>query len=282
MAEDIRTLSDALARNPASLRYADLAELLRRRGDVAQALRVAEQGLARHPEHADGLDCLGRIRADRGELDRAREAWARALALAPGHVGALKGMGFTLFRAGDARGAVALLARAVEAMPSDEGARRALAMVRRAAAGAPEAAPAPAPVAGSLAALAALVDAADARPLIFSGLEGASADILLCDDRGRVIAGGLAAGDGSDVSELAAAALAGVSGEAQRTAQYLGLGAWGTIVAETDRANLVLAPVSAGALLLVRRDRSVPIGLAVRVAERALGAASAWLERQGA
>ena len=280
MADDIRSFSDALARDPASLRYADLAELLRRRGDVAQALRVAEKGLSRHPEHADGLDCLGRICADRGELDRAREAWARALAVAPGHMGALKGMGFTLFRAGDAAGAAALLAQVVEAAPSDEGARRALAMVRRAAA------VAPATRGGAAARVpagpAVMADAAEDRPPVFRGLEGAAADILLCDDRGRVIAGGLTGADASDVSELAAAALAGVSGEAQRTAQYLGLGAWGTIVAETDRANLVLAPVTAGALLLVRRDRSVPIGLAVRVAERALGAASAWLERQGA
>jgi len=183
-------------------------------------------------------------------------------------------MGFTLFRAGDARGAAELLARVVEAAPSDEGARRALAMVRRDVAAAPAA-----PATGSPGAMA---DAADGRPPVFRGLEGAAADILLCDDRGRVIAGGLRGADASDVSELAAAALAGVSGEALRTAQYLGLGAWGTIVAETDRANLVLAPFTAGALLLVRRDRSVPLGRAVRVAERALGAASAWLEAQGA
>lgn len=282
MADDIRSLSDALARDPASLRYVDLAELLRRRGDMAQALRVAERGLARHPEHADGLDCLGRIHADRGELDRAREAWGRALAVVPGHVGALKGLGFALFRAGDAGGAAELLARVVEAVPADEGARRALAMVRRAAAPAAASAVAPAVAPVAPAPVAARTEAADERPPVFRGLEGATADILLCDDRGRVIAGGLTGANAADVSELAAAALAGVSGEAQRTAQYLGLGVWGTIVAEADRANLVLAPVSSGALLLVRRDRSVPVGLAVRVAERALGAASAWLERQGA
>jgi tetratricopeptide (TPR) repeat protein len=279
VADDIRALSSVLARDPASLLYAELAEQLRRRGDLEQALHVAEKGLARHPEHADGLDLLGRIRADRGELDRAREAWSRALAVAPGHLGALKGIGFALYRAGDAAGAAALLARVVEAAPADEGARRALAMVRREGTTTPQVLPPPSPAAGTLAALA---EAAAARPPIFSGLEGAAADILLCDDRGRVIGGGLTGADASDVSELAAAALAGVSGEAQRTAQHLGLGAWGTIVAETERATLVLAPVAAGALLLVRRDRSVPIGLAVRVAERALGAASAWLERQGA
>jgi tetratricopeptide (TPR) repeat protein len=274
VADDVRALSEVLARDPASLVYADLAESLRRRGAMEQALRVAEQGLTRHPEHADGLACLGRIRADRGELDLAREAWTRALAVSPEHLGALKGVGFALYRAGDVHGAAELLARAVAAAPADEGARRALAAVRQ------EAAAAPAPPATGMPAV--LADADGERPPVFRGLEGAAADILLCDDRGRVIAGGLTGADASDVSELAAAELAGVSGEAQRTAQYLGLGAWQTIVAETDHANLVLAPVAAGALLLVRRDRSVPIGLAVRGAERALGAAAAWLEQQGA
>jgi predicted regulator of Ras-like GTPase activity (Roadblock/LC7/MglB family) len=235
-------------------------------------LRVVERGITRHPVHADGLACLGRVCADRGELERAREAWTRALAVVPGHVEALKGLGFALYRAGDARGASELLARVVEAAPFDEGARRALAMVHQVVS---------APTAGPLAG-PPVADDALGRPPVFRGLEGAAADILLCDDQGLVIAGTLRGADASDVSELAAAALAGVSGEAQRTAQYLGLGAWETIVYEAEGAVLVLAPVSEGALLLVRRDRSVPIGLAVRVAERALGAASEWLERQGA
>ncbi|MBI1723405.1 MAG: hypothetical protein HYR48_05810, partial [Gemmatimonadetes bacterium] len=97
-----------------------------------------------------------------------------------------------------------------------------------------------------------------------------------------VVAGGLKDRYGADVSELAAAALAGVSGEASRTVGYLGLGAWGSIVAEADTANLVLAPVGEGALLMARRDRSIPVGLALRFAERARGAAHRWLEGQGA
>jgi tetratricopeptide (TPR) repeat protein len=292
VADDIRALSDVLARDPASLVYADLAEALRRRGDLDQALGVAVRGLARHPDHADGLDCAGRIHADRGDLAQARDAWGRALAVAPAHLGALKGMAFALFRAGDPRGAEALLERALAAEPGDEGARRALETVRRAGAAAPSPAepvpaPAPAPELPPAVPAAALpgappADSASERPAVFRGMEGATADILLFDDRGLVVAGGLAGPQGKDVSELAAAALAGVSGEAARTAQYLSLGPWGTIVAEAERANLVLAPVGAGALLLVRRDRSVPVGLTVRVAERAQGAARAWLERQGA
>jgi tetratricopeptide (TPR) repeat protein len=306
VADDIRALSALLAHDPASLVYARLAEALRRRGDFAQALQVATQGLMRHPEHVDGLDCLGRIHADRGDLAQAKDAWDRALAVAPSHGGALKGMAFAVFREGDAHGAAALLERALAASPADEAARRALDTVRRAIGDAAPVPPGPAPEAVPRSATAADAGApepaaradepplrvaepaprrperAQARPPVFRGMEGSTADILLFDDRGLVVAGGLTAADGSDVSELAAAALAGVSGEATRTAGYLGLGGWEAIVAEADRANLVLAPVGPGALLLVRRDRSVPVGLTLRVAERAQAAARAWLERQGA
>jgi predicted regulator of Ras-like GTPase activity (Roadblock/LC7/MglB family) len=115
---------------------------------------------------------------------------------------------------------------------------------------------------------------------VFQGLEGASSDMLLLDARGLVLAGGLHGVHGEDVSELAAAALAGVSGEAGRTTEYLGVGAWSVIVAEAEKANVVLSPVGDGSLLMVRRDVSVPVGLAVRVAERARGAAAQWLDAQ--
>jgi hypothetical protein len=53
-------------------------------------------------------------------------------------------------------------------------------------------------------------------------------------------------------------------------------------VAEAEHSNLVVAPVGEGALLLVRRDRSMAVGLALRFAERARGIALAWLKGQGA
>jgi len=120
------------------------------------------------------------------------------------------------------------------------------------------------------------------RPPVFAGLEGATADMLLLDAHGLVMAGGLRAPDGSDASELAAAALAGVSGEATRTSGYLALGNWTAIVAEAEQANVVLAPVGEGALLMLRRDKSTPVGLALRIAERARKAAAAWLEEHSA
>ena len=308
MADTIRRLTGALARDPASLAYADLAEALRRKNQREEALRVALQGLSRHPMHADGHDVLARIYADMGDLDRARLAWSKVLEIAPDHGGALKGVAFVCFRQGDADAAAAALEQALAVDPSDEAARRALDTVRRtpwappappaepaarvtASVAAPAAlrdtasfaaAAAPAPTPPPLPAAPAPAEAARVRPPVFSGFDRSTADILLLDERGLVLAGGLVSSAGADVAEVAAAGLAGVSGEATRTGEYLGLGVWRTIVAEAESANLVVAPVGEGALILVRRDRSMPVGLALRFAERARGTASTWLAGQGA
>lgn len=282
MPDQIRSLTRELARDPQSLAYAELAEAFRRRGQRDEALRVALQGLSRHPNHADGHDSLARIYADLGELERARKAWVRVLEIAPDHAGALRGVAFLLFRQGDMGGAEAALAKVLARDPGDAAARRALETVRGGARTAEVAASEQAPAAAAAPAAAPLAQ----RPAVFHGFDGAMADILLLDHRGLVLAGGLTDERGADASELAAAALAGVSGEAARTAEYLGLGSWSAIVAEAETANLVVAPVGAGegggALLLVRRDRSIPVGLALRFAQRARGSALAWLEGQGA
>lgn len=330
MADDIRGLSAALARDPASLQYVELGEALRRKGKLTEAMQVITHGLARHPEHADGFDCLARIHSDRGEMLEARMAWERVLAIVPEHAGALKGVGFLYFRQGDHKRAADALEHALAANPSDDAARRALEVIRGDAgtrgregarlttADAPQLrATAAALRAAQVSAAEQDADAAAARdaavraaaalqlrasrasgqaggqatgstpppplpglPPVFAGLEGATADILLLDGRGLVMAGGVKSSEGTDVSELAAAALAGVSGEAGRTAGYLNLGTWSTIVAEAEHANVVLSPVGENALIMLRRDKSTPVGLATRIAERARGAAARWLEQQ--
>jgi tetratricopeptide (TPR) repeat protein len=279
MRDDVRRLSETLARDPSSLAYAELAEQLRRRGQPEEALQVALQGLTRNPMHADGHDTLARIYADLGDLERARLAWSKAIEIAPDHAGALKGIAFLLFRQGDARGAAAALDEVLVANPSDEPARRALETMQAAeqrvsaAARVPAALERPEPPAPEPPAR---------RAGVFQGFDGATNDILLLDQRGLIVAGGVTTGGGADVSELAAAALAGVSLEATRAGEYIGLGAWRTIMAEAEAANLVVAPVGERALVLVRRDRSTPIGLALRFAERARDVASAWLQGRGA
>ena len=310
MADDIRSLSAALARDPASLQYVDLAEALRKRGNLTEALQAVTHGLTRHSEHADGYDCLARIHSDMGHLPEARSAWERVLAIVPEHTGALKGIAFLYYRQGDTKRATDALEHALAADPHDLAAQRALAMVTgqspppeqphhsrttqpvdvpqlRATASAMLAdsfaaaeQEAPAPAAPAAAPTPSVPAAAADRPPVFAGLEGATNDILLLDARGLVMAGGLRTAGGSDVSELAAAALAGVSGEATRTSGYLNLGTWTSIVAEAEHANVILAPVGEGALLLLRRERSTPVGLAARIAERARATAAQWLAAQ--
>jgi len=302
MADDIRSLSAVLAKDPSSLRYVELAEALRRRGKLEEAIQVANHGLSRHPDHADGHDCLAKVYVDRGQLDAARAEWEKALAIQPEHGGALRGIGFLFYRQGDTKRAIDALEHAVRADPGDEAARRALVQLSGAVPAGKRKTPADVPQLRATASALRAAEAARAaeareeidvpeagglhaesagaeqRAPVFQGLEGASSDMLLLDARGLVLAGGLHGVHDEDVSELAAAALAGVSGEAGRTTEYLGVGAWSIIVAEAEKANVVLSPVGDGSLLMVRRDVSVPVGLALRVAERARGAAARWLE----
>jgi tetratricopeptide (TPR) repeat protein len=278
--DEVRRLSEVLARDPSSLAYAELGELLRRRGQMEEALQVALQGLTRNPMHADGHDALARIYADMGDLERARLAWSKALEIAPDHPGALKGIAFLLFRQGDARGAAAALDEVLAANPADEPARRAHEKMQEAEQRVSAAARLP--VAPAPAAPPAAAELPGRSAGVFQGFDGATNDILLLDQRGLIVAGGVTGAGGADVSELAAAALAGVSLEASRAGEYIGLGAWRTIMAEADAANLVVAPVGERALVLVRRDRSTPIGLALRLAVLAGEVASAWLRGRGA
>ena len=99
MADDIRRLSDELARDPASPASAARRGAARK-GQLDLALKVALRGLERHPHDADAHDLLARIAVDRGELERAFDEWDMVLPLAPAHLGARKGMGFVCFQQG--------------------------------------------------------------------------------------------------------------------------------------------------------------------------------------
>ena len=99
MADEIRRLSDDLARDPSSLVFMRLADALRRAGQLDVALRVALRGLDRHPYLPDAHDVLARIHADRGDLERASDEWEMALRLDPSHAQANLGLGFVDFAA---------------------------------------------------------------------------------------------------------------------------------------------------------------------------------------
>lgn len=278
MADDVKALSAQLAQDPNSLVFLRLGEMLRLKGLLDAAHRVALNGLERHPHSAEAHDLYARILADKGDFERAFDEWDMALRIAPTHIGALKGLAFLYFKVGDVAQAVAHLQLAQREAPGDPTVEQALAMVRGGdTAGA---ANEPAPIATAPAAPTAPATAPMEDSRVFAGLEGAEEGLLLLDSSGRVLGGTLRDPEGQDVSEAVAAYLAGVSQEAGRTAKLLGLGGWVGLAAEAGAGHVHLAQPTPEALLLVVRDRAVPMGRLAIVAERAAQAARRWLERQ--
>lgn len=272
MADDIRALSAQLAQDPHSLVFLRLGEALRRKGQLDAALRVAMNGLERHPHLADAHDLYARVLTDKHDYERAFDEWDMAVRIAPNHTGALKGLAFLYFKVGDLAQAEAHLEVARKVEPDDPTILQAIEMVRGGAsppAPEPSAAPSPPPQSPSL---------DEAR--VFAGLDGSNEGLLLIDGAGRVLGGALRDRSGSDVTETVAAYLAGVSQEAARTAKLLGLGAWNGLSAEGQHGNVHLAHPTPEALLLVVRERGMPLGRLAILAHRATALAKRWLERE--
>ena len=273
MTDDIRTLTARLADEPSSLAFLELGEALRRRGQLDAAYKVVRGGLSRYPGLADAHDLLGRILGDQDDLAGAFDAWADALRFDPMQSGALKGIGFLYFRAGNVAAALEHLQRAAEVDPDDESIAQALARVRavaRAPAGQPgqseDTLPsAPVPVEDATAAS------------LFPGLENGDQGVLLVDGNGLRLSGNLRSPTNEDVGDRVAAELAGVSKEASRTTRLLGLGAWEAIAVESPEGNLFLVAPTPQTVLLTMRDPSLPMARLGLIAERAARDARAWL-----
>lgn len=290
MSDEIRRLSDDLARDPSSLVFMPLADALRRAGQLDVALRVALRGLDRHPYLADAHDVLARIHADRGDLERASDEWEMALRLDPAHAQANLGLGFVDFRRGNLESAERRLS-AVGEPEQHPGVATALAHVRSARTARTSSVVAPAeptpptpPVAPPPIPTPAVKefpapDPTRARHLFASALDGTDQSALLMDADGLVLAGAYADPTGTDVAEVVAAELAGVSGEAERAMRHLGLGAWTSLLVEADDAVVAMTPAPLGSLLVVSVSRQTPVGLVRLLLDRALGRARDWLAR---
>jgi tetratricopeptide (TPR) repeat protein len=276
MADEIRALSAQLAQDPQSLVFLRLGEALRRKGQLDQALRVAVNGLERHPHLADAHDLYARILTDKHDYERAFDEWDMAVRIAPHHTGALKGLAFLYFKVGDIAQAEAHLEAARKVEPDDPSLEQAFEMIRGGGPAPAPPAPAAAPPSTAPAATASSLD--EAR--VFAGLEGANEGLLLIDGAGRVLGGALKDRSDRDVTDAVAAYLAGVSQEAARTAKLLGLGAWHGLAAEGQHGNVHLGQPTPDALLLVVRERGMPLGRLSILAQRATAMARRWLEQQ--
>jgi tetratricopeptide (TPR) repeat protein len=281
MADEIRALSAQLAQDPQSLVFLRLGEALRRKGQLDAALRVAVNGLERHPHLADAHDLYARILTDKHDYERAFDEWDMAVRIAPHHTGALKGLAFLYFKVGDLAQAEAHLEQARKVEPDDPSIDQAIVMMRKGV-GPPSPTPSPAPEPSATAAspTAAVSSGALDEARVFAGLEGSHEGLLLIDGAGRVLGGALKDRSGTDVTDTVAAYLAGVSQEAARTAKLLGLGAWMGLSAEGQHGNVHLAHPTPEALLLVVRERGMPLGRLAILAQRATAMARRWLEQQ--
>jgi tetratricopeptide (TPR) repeat protein len=258
--DDIRSLTSRVADDPSSLAFLDLGEALRRRGQLDAAYKVARGGLARYPGLADAHDLIARILGDQGDLAGSFDAWAEALRLDPMRIGALKGIAFLYYRAGDAPAALEHLQRAIEIDPEDESIRQAMARVSIT----PRPAPAP------------LLETAPAHTAVSVSSNGNSTGMLV-DNTGLRLNGTCRNPDGEDVGDAVAAELAGVSKEAARTSKLLGLGAWQAIAVESPEWNLFLVQPTPDTVLLTLREAALPMAQLGLAAERGAREAREWL-----
>ena len=291
MTDDIRSLTQRLADEPGSLAFLELAEALRRRGQLEAAAKVARGGLNRYPGLADAHDLMARILSDQGDLAGAFDAWADALRFDPMRTGALKGIAFLYFRAGDVEAALAHLERAAEADPDDASVPLAIARVRRDGRE-PEPAPVQPPPAASpgleptgpigraetAVRPSAMPESQTVAESPFSGLDEDERGLLLVDANGQRLGGGL--GPGADeAGDRVAAQLAGLTREAARATRLLGLGGWHSIAIESPDAHLLLSAATPDTVLFAMREPSLPMARLALLAERAGRAARGWLER---
>jgi len=144
MADEIRALSAQLAQDPQSLVFLRLGEALRRKGQLEAAMRVATNGLERHPHLADAHDLYARILTDKHDYERAFDEWDMAVRIAPHHTGALKGLAFLYFKVGDLAQAEAHLEQARKVEPDDPSIDQAIEMMHKGL-GPPSPTPSPAP-----------------------------------------------------------------------------------------------------------------------------------------
>jgi tetratricopeptide (TPR) repeat protein len=280
MSDEIRRLSDELARDPASLVFLPLAEALRRQGQLDHALRIAARGVERYPNNADAHDLLARIAVDRGELDRASSAWEAVLRITPTHVGARKGLGFLCFQQGRLEEAEAHLSDAAQCDPSHAGVAAALEHVRAIRrVDAAQARPTTQRTSGAAQATRVGRSADDPRMLFAELLHEADQTAVLLDREGLVLGGAYFTWDGRDVAQEVGAALSGVSDEADRATKYLDIGEWSMIVVETEAAAVAIAPTEADGLVVLAAGSSTPLGLTQRLLERCVARAREWLGR---
>jgi tetratricopeptide (TPR) repeat protein len=101
----IDDLRRRLDKDPGSRLFAQLAEELRKDGDLEEAIRVSREGLHKHPAYPSARMTLGRALLDTGDLAAARTEFEIVLKSAPDNILASRFLGECLEGLGDLAGA---------------------------------------------------------------------------------------------------------------------------------------------------------------------------------
>ena len=148
----IEELRRRLERDPGSRLFAQLAEELRKAGELAEAIRVARTGLALHPAYPSARLTLGRALLDSGDATGARAELDSAARDAPDNIQASRYLAQAREQLGDLKGAADQYRKTLLMAPDDRQLQGALSAVEAhlqapggASAGAAAQAPPPAP-----------------------------------------------------------------------------------------------------------------------------------------
>lgn len=116
----IDDLRKRLEKDPGSRLFAQLAEELRKAGDLPEAVRVCREGLLRNPAYPSARMTLGRALLDSGDLKNARAEFEAVLGGAPDNILASRFVAECLEGAGDYAGAVARYRATLAMAPEDK------------------------------------------------------------------------------------------------------------------------------------------------------------------
>src|SRR5262245_29357600 len=103
----IDDLRRRVQKDPASIAFAQLAEELRRAGQLDESIDTCRTGLTRHPGYLSARVTLGRALLELNELEAAQGELEHVLRSAPENLAAIRGLGEIHHRRGDLAAALA-------------------------------------------------------------------------------------------------------------------------------------------------------------------------------
>jgi cytochrome c-type biogenesis protein CcmH/NrfG len=115
----IEELRRRIERDPGSRLFAQLAEQLRKDGELEEAIRIARGGLEKHPNYPSARLTLGHALLDAGDPAAARDELDRAFKGAPDNILASRLLGEALETLGDLEAALSQFRKTLAMAPTD-------------------------------------------------------------------------------------------------------------------------------------------------------------------